>query len=1131
MTDSSASEAQVRASHPGRSTWLAANAGSGKTRVLTERVARLLLAGSAPQRILCLTYTTAAASEMQNRLFRMLGDWAMLPGDQLREALAGLGEGPGLGAGSLASARRLFARAIEAPGGLKIQTIHSFCASLLRRFPLEAGVPPGFAELDERSASLLRQDVLEALADGEDVGAVDALTRLGSEERVDAILNAVCGRAPLFDPPSDRDSALAAFGLPPGFDRARLMADAMSGGESALLADLVTLLRTSGKNDVAAAGKLAPLLQAPFDPQTLAVLETIFLFGGSAVVAPFSAKLGSFPTKPLREGAAAPIMPALEALMRRVEAARPRRLALEGAERMIDLHRFAGAFLPRYAARKTERGMLDFDDLILRAAALLDDRSVAQWVLYRLDGGLDHILVDEAQDTSPSQWRVIERLAEEFTAGESARGDGRTVFVVGDKKQSIYSFQGADLAAFDRMQALFETRHAEVGQPLQVLSLDYSFRSSHAILRLVDLTFDERVQRGLGGAPKHIAYHGGMPGRVDLWAPIEAPKAPAGDDGQEGPEDPVDRLPDKHPTRLLAEKIARELRRMMAAGTAIPTRDGIRPMHEGDVLILVRRRSALFSQIIRACKAEGLAVAGADRLRVGAELAVRDLAALLRFLGTPEDDLSLASVLRSPIFGLTEDDLYRLAQGRTRGEYLWTRLRQRADEFPQTVSVLADLRDKADFLRPYELLERVLVRHDGRRRLLARLGPEAEDGIDQFLSQALGYEQKEPPSLTGFLVWMEVEDVIAKRRQGAGHRAIRVMTVHGAKGLEAPVVILPDTAILDAREEPRVATGPGGAPVWLGAKTEDAAPQAAVRVDEAELRREEAARLLYVAMTRAESWLVVCAAGKTGTGDASWYALVADGMEKAGATPTGPDGAPHPFGPGLRLQHGTWPEPQPAQSAPAPALPELPDWALHPAPPPAAAGTAIRPSGLGGAKALGGAEGRDEEKARKFGTALHLLLEHLPAVDPSEAAEAALNLLGGADGLDDAAIADVLAAARRVLASPAMREIQSRPGLNEVELTGRIAALGGVPVHGTIDRLIVAGDHVLAIDYKSNVAVPACPEDVPDGILRQMGAYAALLAAIYPDRQIETAILWTADATLMRLPAALVATALAAATP
>ncbi|MFN6952155.1 MAG: double-strand break repair helicase AddA, partial [Albidovulum sp.] len=723
MRHDDATERQVQAADPASSTWLSANAGSGKTKVLTDRVARLLLGGTEPQRILCLTYTTAAANEMQNRLFDRLGRWTMLPEPRLRRELAGLGVEGDLDSEALARARRLFARAIETPGGLKIQTIHAFCAGLLRRFPLESGVSPNFTALDDRAAALLREEIAEEMAAEGNPAAFDAAVQLIAGDDLASFLADLCKNRNLFASPSDRAAILGWFGLPAGFDASRLVGEVLLGTDLPLLAQFATALAKGGTNDCKAARQIKAALDLPFGPEMLAALEGPFLYGKNAKKAdPFSAKIDDFPTKDMRTGAAAPFMPAIEALMRRVQAGRERRLALAAAERTIALHRFAAEFLPRYAARKARSGRLDFDDLIGRAATLLSDRDVASWVLFRLDGGIDHILVDEAQDTSPGQWRVIERLAEEFTAGEGARGIERTIFVVGDKKQSIYSFQGADLATFDAMKDHFTAKHAQINRALVTLELEHSFRSSEAILRVVDLTFDDRVNRGLGGSPKHVAFRADLPGRVDLW-PI-VPKA--SDPEPENWYDPVDLLPQEHHNTVLARRIAAEIRRMIDAGVAIPTKDGPRAMDEGDVLILVQRRSKLFHEIIRACKSEGLAIAGADRLKIGDELAVKDLVALLRFLATPEDDLSLAAALRSPLFGWTEDALYRLAQPRPERSVLWAALRGADDRHAPTLAILRDLLDVADFLRPYELIDRILTRHGGRERLIARLGREAE---------------------------------------------------------------------------------------------------------------------------------------------------------------------------------------------------------------------------------------------------------------------------------------------------------------------------------------------------------------------------------------------------------------------
>ncbi len=471
---------------------------------------------------------------------------------------------------------------------------------------------------------------------------------------------------------------------------------------------------------------------------TLQRWRSVFLTGSGAKE-PFAAKIGGFPTKATREGAAAPLMPALDGLMARIEAARPKRLALDTARKTLALHRFAHPFVAEYEVRKQARGWLDFDDLILRAGHLLNDPGLAAWVLYRLDGGIDHILVDEAQDTSPDQWRVIESLAREFTSGESARSERmRTLFVVGDMKQSIYSFQGADPTGFTRMQGQFAGAFGQVGVKLRDLELEYSFRSSEAVLRFVDHALE--TAPGLGREVKHVTFDETRPGRVDLWPVVEKE-----DDAEPSHwTDPVDMpAPTDAPVKL-AGLIADTIAEMLETGT-VPAKDGgLRPVTAGDIMVLVRRRSALFHQIIRACKARGVPIAGADRLRIGGELAVKDLTAVLAFLATPEDDLSLAAALRSPLFGLDEDDLFRLAHPRGKA-YLWNALREAAERYPETLACLDDLRGQADYLRPYELIDRILTRHDGRRRLVARLGAEAEDGIDALLAQALAYERIEVP--------------------------------------------------------------------------------------------------------------------------------------------------------------------------------------------------------------------------------------------------------------------------------------------------------------------------------------------------------------------------------------------------
>ena len=1123
MQRNPASQRQVEASDPANSTWVSANAGSGKTRVLTDRVARLLLANVSPQNILCLTYTKAAASEMQNRLFKRLGAWSMMDDHNLQADLRELGVEDAISPADLRAARTLFARAIETPGGLKIQTIHSFCAGLLRRFPLEAGISPQFTEMEDRASALLRAEVVDQIAMGPDAGVVDQLARHFTEADFDRFLQEIAGKRGLFQTLPDDGALRRLFDLSAGLTAQILLQAVLPEGTSDLIGQLRDLCLTGSDNDLKAAHKLAAFSKSDdFDWDDLSILEDVFLTG-EGTKSPFSAKLGSFPTKATREKAP-DLMDQVEPLMEAVEAARTDRIKLMALDRTRALYAFAKVFIGAYEARKLHRGLLDFDDLIQKARALLTDPLVAQWVLFRLDGGIDHILVDEAQDTSPDQWAVIERLTQEFATGQGAQPDRkRTIFVVGDKKQSIYSFQGADPEGFDRMREHFDTKLQQAGDKIHSLQLEYSFRSAEAILRVVDLTFRAPEITGVEAAFPHRAFKDAMPGRVDLWPPVPVMKD---DDDSRVWTDPLDQVSAQHHDVRLAEQIAAAIREMVDNGS-VPAEIGktgafeLRRITEGDILILVPRRSGVFPEIIRACKAADLKVAGADRLRVGAELAVRDIAALLRFLALPEDDLSLAAALKSPLFGWTEQMLYTLAHGRLEKTYLWAALR--GADHPDTLAILDDLRRQADFLRPFDLINRILTRHGGRKLLLARLGAEAEDGIDALLSQALAYERHAVPGLTGFLEWIAVDDLEVKRQTESKGDRIRVMTVHGAKGLESPIVILPDTA--KRKIEVKAAIYDiGGHPVWAPTVANMPTSLRDRRDEFMAAQTRERQRLLYVAMTRAENWLIVCGAGDMGAGDESWYGMVANGMRHAGAVEHDFDG-----GSGLRVEGLGWtglPVRPTAQSEHLePELLIFPEVAALIAKP-----ATLSPSDLGGAKALPGESADvDKDAGLARGNLVHRLLEHLPQTPPAQREALARAIVAGSiEIVPDAntLIADVLT----IIDAAHLAPVFAPGGLAEVELSATIPAFPDRRLHGAIDRLMVSDTVVTAIDFKTNRSVPGTAAEVPEGILRQMGAYHAMLTEIYAGRQINVAILWTATAELMPLSHDMLMAALSRAT-
>ncbi len=1096
-----ATQAQVTAARPNASTWVSANAGSGKTRVLTDRVARLLLHDTDPQKILCLTYTNAAAAEMQNRLFKRLGEWAMMPDADLRGTLEKLGEDAGLLDDSrLRQARTLFASALETPGGLKIQTIHAFCDALLRQFPLEAHVSPQFEILEDRQAQQVRADILEHLAEGEARPAFERLAEFYTGADPDSLLQAIAQNHRGFA----KRPTHADFGLIPDMTAETIAQTTVKADDLAVLTDMVPLLLASGANDKKLGAAFQAALSAQSDQARLQILINCMLHKER-----FEALPNLKPTKAVREANVA-LVSQLHDLMARVEAAREAFVSVSAYERAVVLYDFATPFLKAYNNYKLLHGKLDYQDLIEKSQALLQDSSMSQWVLYRLDGGIDHVLVDEAQDTSPDQWRLIECLTEEFTSGQGASDVERTIFVVGDEKQSIYSFQGADPKYFGEMRDWFEERLTAIENQLHKQSLLFSFRSAEPILRLVDHTFVGDAKSGIIGDVKHRAFKSEKPGRVELWPLVEAQPEPDDKPWFE----PLDRPSESDPRQVLATQIAEWIDTTISNGHQIETDDGLRPVHAGDFLILVQKRSLLFRAIIKELKARDLNVAGADRLKIGDELAVKDILSLLKFAATPEDDLSLAEAMRSPLLNISESALFTLSHGRK--STLWQSFREQAEAFPTAKAIIDDVLDHADWMRPFELIDRILTRHHGRENLLDRLGEEAEDGIDELLSQAMRYEQTETPTLTGFLNWFASGAVEIKREMDSSSGQIRVMTVHASKGLEAPIVILPDTVDTRSRDGQEVVALDEGVVGWKSAKENANQAERAVLDARKELDQQERLRLLYVGLTRAENWLVVCGAGKLGKSGNPWYRLVSEGMENAGAE--------HVNG-GLVLQNEFWPtELKPAQSKDAGQKVEQPDWLHSMAPLAAPRAVTLSPSNLGGAKALPTeSQHMDEETAKLRGTLIHSLLEHLPNAHKSTWKELSNRLLPKNSVLDTA---EIYGTAVRILDKSDLEFLFHHNALTEVNICAAVPELNNETVYGAIDRLIIRDNTVLAVDFKSNKTVPDKVEDIPDGLLRQMGAYVSALKQIYPDHSVEGAILWTETQKLMSLPHDLVIDAL-----
>jgi ATP-dependent helicase/nuclease subunit A len=1113
----SAGELPPLATDPAVSAWVSANAGAGKTHVLTDRVTRLLLDGADPARILCLTYTKAAAAEMASRLFARLGEWALLPDATLSEKLMAIGAGTP-DADALRLARRLFAQALETPGGLKIQTIHSFCQMVLSRFPVEAGVPPRFAVLDERSAAELmraaRHAVLERAGAGEAPlkDAVAVLAARAHDGRFGEILDLAIGQADRLRRLTGKDArrffarVRRQLDIGEGEDESSVLTQfcAELGGERGDCERIARWLSDGGTNDRNAGAWMTEFLQSGMAPEAFSQLRLIFFTKGNELRQSFVSR----PTANKDPALAA----RLQTLCERVERVEQRRRAAITASLTEAVVTVALAVLGEYRRMKRERAVLDYDDLILSTMALLEKSDAALWVLHKLDGGLDHILVDEAQDTSPQQWSIVVKLAEEFFSGKGARERARprTLFAVGDEKQSIFSFQGADPEAFGRHLHLFKARVEAAGLAFADLRPTVSRRSTKSVLDFVDAVFArDEARDGLtsSGDPIRHDPHRKELGRVEVWPAVKADKVPERDLWR-----PVDETLAQSAPMILAAKIAKRIRGWLDSGTTLP--ESGKPIGPGDIMILVRRRNEFAREMIRKLMEHGVPVAGADRMVLMDQIAIADLVALGRFALLPEDDLTLAALLTSPLVALSENELLELAAQRE--GRLWTALRTRKDERPEFArahAFLADIRAQADFVAPFEFYARALAK-GLRRQLVARLGAEAADAIDEFLALALAYESAHPPSLEGFLDWFEKGASEVKRDMEQGAGAVRVMTVHGAKGLEANIVILPDTAQI-AEQERRAGLLYTEDCVFFGVNKALNTPAIEKAKDEA-ARREmrEYRRLLYVATTRAREWLILTGyETRNGRRPESWYELVRGARAPSWREEQIDDETVLALGAALP---GAGARSTEAESG-ATAVPAF----LTRAAPVEPEARIVRPSDAADAHQPAPVSPIEDDGARfRRGLMIHALLAHLPEVPEIEREKRALAYLKR-EGIEHGDAKEIVAECFAVLRHPEFAPLFTPKSRAEVGVTALLPEFGNLRVSGQIDRLAVTDDAVLIADFKTNRPPPKTPDGTPAIYLAQMALYRAALARIYPGRRVECALIWTVGPQLMKLPSEL----------
>ncbi len=1113
---------QAAASAPETHVWLSASAGTGKTHVLTARVFRLLLNGVPPERILCLTFTKAGAAEMANRVHERLAAWVRMEDVALFNDLEALGEPSGPDARE--AARLLFAGVLEATGGgLKIQTIHSFCQTLLGAFPLEAGLVPGFRPLDDRGqAELARSTLVDLILAAEEMGddaLLEALAtlslRLGEGDAERYLMR--CAHAVQELDGLDEDVAahiLSRFDLPDGDIEAVIEAEC---SDDKFDVESLRYLATANADWGTATGlnnadAIAAWLAASPGARAASI--------GSirSVVLTKEGKPKAVPKKiaasdPSYEGYAVRIAETCEMLEGlRVHVAYARVVA-QG------LH--AGrAFARAYADGKRRKGVVDFDDLIAWTIGLLREGQMAEWIRYKLDQGIDHILVDEAQDTNRDQWRIVDALVEEYFApseggGVEAGEKARTLFVVGDDKQAIFGFQGTSPDAFRNAKDGFLARALIADHEFSVLPLSESFRSTPPVLEAVDAVLADLGPNAIGLAeapPVHLSARP-FPGQVLVWKPTGGLSAEGEGDAPVDSDIGGEEEWFGDHVRAHATAIAKQIKAWMDAPLMLESQG--RPATPGDVMILVRSRSDLARLIVARLFEEGVAVAGIDRLRLQAPLAVRDLLAALRFAVQPNDDLNLANLLVSPLIGWDQE---RLMQGaiRDKGVGLWEHLRAHQPE--EALATLRGLLAMADFVTPYGFLERILSGPmRGRHALLARMGAEAGDAIDELLNAAMAFEKDENPSLQHFIDWFDRGEGEIKRDLGEGSDAVRVMTVHGSKGLQAPIVILADATFNPVQQQRDLAVdwqeeeGGPELPIIMPRKAERFGSVGASVEAWTGREMQEHWRLLYVAMTRAEEILAVGGAlsprAKGVAPESSWHNRIERSLDGMGAMsePCGHWGERRLWT-GHRVDK---PAAAKARTDHAPAeLIALPEWLHRPAPAEARPPRPLAPSAQEEDLLPYAPPSAGQLQASLRGSALHALFERLPAVLPLQRRAVADRWLERQGGFADAAERAVMIdQALAVIEDPAFAELFGPQALAEAPIA---ATVGGIVIAGTVDRLLVEKERVLLVDFKTGMRVPTDAGAVPPGHIRQMAAYVAALAVIFPDRRIEAALLYTA---------------------
>lgn len=1134
--------AQLEAVQPADNIWLSASAGTGKTQVLTARVIRLLLEeGVEPENLLCITFTKAGAAEMAERINQRLASWVQLDDKSLFRDLEAIGAASGPAARQRAS--ELFAKVLDAPGGgLQIMTIHSFCQSLLGSFPEEAGLVPGFKPIEGPEQKDLLRHALASMVIAAEQASDDRLIKdlqslsltMGEEAAIKFLQKCAVAPDVMNEIPDGQGASAWAR---------RLAEVTFDGPVEAMLETELTdekIDRVSirsiaeqnlswGKgNPDSRGGKRAQVL---YDWLAMSAAHRVTHFSAlhgcwsKSDGEPMVSSKGYTPTDDAYAALALELYSWTKSLTDQITRA-------AYADRLASALLVGKRFAHFYAQAKHERGVIDFDDMIRRTAALLGTSHMAEWVRYKLDRQVDHILVDESQDTNKAQWDIIDALSDDFFSGLGSKPERvRTIFSVGDFKQAIYGFQGTAPEHYRKAGDMFEEKIEAAGSTLERLTLSQSFRSTEPILDFVNAVIDTTGAENFGITDiieDHYSLKSAV-GSVELLSPVSAG---ASDDGAANDNNDDEENWVTSEKRLLAERLADHAKALIDERPWLASQG--RHLEPGDIMFLLRSRGELASLLVAQLHERGVPVAGIDRLRLAQPLVVQDLLAVIRFVLQPEDDLSLASILVSPIIGWTQDDLLQYGYRGARKVSLWQHLREQ-DSIVDDIQPLRDVLDAADYITVYDFLEDILSGPIGaRRKFVARLGTEALVPIEEMLNTALRFQQQQGGGLQSFLGWFDRGDIEIKREGVGSTNEVRVMTVHGAKGLQAPVVFMADTTSDPGKKPDRSAellVDDGKRVPLLPIRSHEQSGHLLEVVEKQKLRElQEHRRLLYVAMTRAEERLIMGGSlGPSRKGEApadSWYMALERGMLSLGCQwqsdarwgqvmrHVGSDGVVGAARADAKFKADV-------------AIPRVhpPAWLFTEAPQESRPPRPLVPSRIEDDDYGDAPASLAMRAAADRGKLLHAMFERITDASSLAAATQWLEMTVRDPAIDKKQLISAVAA---VITNPEWSVFFSPAARAEVPLA---AVVGDTVITGRVDRLVIEPGLVRLIDFKTGRSVPDDENGVIVSYLRQMAHYVAALETIFPGFVVEASLLFTHAPKLITLSAPILAPYKPASTP